>query len=209
MARTTPQLSTLLERFYRNPVALVSFELFLSIGAILFLTIFAIRPTLLTMSDLVKQIEEKRRLQTQLTQKVVALNTAQESYNVSQNRLGVLEEAIPRGANLTYTLKVIEKLASDQSLMISNMTVLEVPQDPSAQLPLTELERLPMPIQLSVIGPYTNIREFAEQLRNSRRSFVIERITFSTQDARGQKTLEGTFLLNAPYFGVGKGENRR
>lgn len=203
MARTTPQLSTLLERFYRNPVALVSFELFLSIGAILFLTIFAIRPTLLTMSDLVKQIEEKRRLQTQLTQKVAALNAAQESYNSLQGRLEVLEEAIPRGANLTYTLKVIEKLASDQGLVISNMTVLQVPQDPPATTPLTELERLPMPIQLSVIGQYANIREFAEQLRNSRRSFVIERITFSTQDARGQKTLEATVLLNAPYFGEG------
>ena len=59
-----------------------------------------------------------------------------------------------------------------------------------------------MPIQVAVIGNYEGIRGFAEELRNSRRSFVTERITFSTQDSRGQKILEATMLISAPYYGV-------
>jgi hypothetical protein len=49
-----------LNAFYQKPVAKVSLELFLSVGTIIFFAMFAIRPTLLTMSDLVKEIEDKR-----------------------------------------------------------------------------------------------------------------------------------------------------
>lgn len=202
MARTSPQLTTLLDKFYHNPVALVSFELFLSLATILFFAVFAIRPTLLTMSDLIKQIGDKRKLEAQLTQKVAALSAAQNDFSQVQDRVGVLDEAIPRGVNMSYTLAVIEKIASDQNLLISNMTVLAIPQDPPADVPDNELERQSMPVQLAVTGSYESIRQFAEGLRSSRRSFTIERITFSTEDTRGEKTLGATILLGAPYFGV-------
>lgn len=201
---TSKQLTAALDKFYRNPVATVSLELFLSICAIVFFAAFAIRPTLLTMSDLIKEIEDKRTLDTQLRQKITALGAAQTDFLAVESRVGVLDEALPRGVNMTYTLKVIEKIASDQGLAISNMTVLEIPQDPPEDATISQLERQSMSIQVTVAGQYQGIREFAEQLRNSRRSFVIERITFSTQDSRGQRTLEATMLIGAPYFGVKK-----
>jgi Tfp pilus assembly protein PilO len=202
MAQDKQQLNTLLDKFYHNPVALVSFELFLSIAAIIFFAVFAIRPTLLTMSDLIKEIEDKRKLATQMEQKVTALSAAQENFASAQERIAVLDEAIPRGVNMVQTLKIIEKLASDQNLSIANLTVLKIPPDPPVTASITELERQSMPIQVVITGTYEGIREFAEQLRNSRRSFVIERITFSTEDARGQKTLEANMLIGAPFFGV-------
>jgi len=206
MAQDKQQLIRILDRFYHNPVAMVSFELFLSIAAILFFAVFAIRPTLLTMSDLIKEIEDERKLDSQMEQKVAALSSAQESFLAVQDRIAVLDEAIPRGVNMTYTLKVIEKLASDQGLTIANLTVLEIPPDPPPSTPVNQLERQSMSVQVVLTGPYTGIREFAENLRNSRRSFVIERITFSTEDSRGQKTLEANMLIGAPYFGVKKNE---
>lgn len=203
MAKTpSQQLTTLLDMFYRNPVATVSLELFLSICAIVFFAAFAIRPTLLTMSDLIKEIEDKRTLDTQLTQKIAALSVAQGDFLAVEGRVSVLDEALPRGVSMTYTLKVIEKIASDQGVAISSMTVLEIPPDPPEDAVWSQLERQSMSIQVTVTGQYAGIREFAEQLRNSRRSFVIERITFSTQDSRGQRTLEATMLIGAPYFGV-------
>jgi Tfp pilus assembly protein PilO len=196
------QLAALLDRFYHSPVALVSFELFLSIGVIIFFAIFAIRPTLLTMSDLIKEIEDKRQLDTQLSQKVSALNIAQENFAILQNRLFVLDEAIPSGADIAHALKIVEKAASDQNLAIYNVTVLEIPQTPPPETPITQLERQSLPIQLSVSGSYEAIRGFAEQLQNSRRTLIIERIIFSTTDTRGQRSLEAVFLLGAPYFGA-------
>lgn len=209
MAQERQQLISTLDKFYHNPVALVSLELFLSIGAILFFALFAIRPTLLTMSRLVKEIEDKRKLVLQMNQKTAALSTAQTNFAAAQDRIIVLDEAIPRGVDMAYTLKVIEKLASDNQLTITNLTVLKIPTDPPVETPITELERQSMPIQVALTGQYQGIREFAEGLRQSRRSFVIERITFSTEDSRGQKSLEATFLLGAPYFGIPEGKNAK
>lgn len=202
MTQDKQQLTAILDKFYHNPVALVSFELFLSVAAIIFFALLAIRPTLLTMSDLIKEIEDKRKLAAQMGQKAAALSAAQDSFVGVQDRITVLDEAIPRGANMVYTLKIIEKIASDQNLAISNLTVLKIPPDPPVSAPITELERQSMPIQVVITGAYEDIREFAEQLRNSRRSFVIERITFSTEDSRGQKTLEANMLIGVPFFGV-------
>ncbi len=203
MAQTTrqEQITKLLDNFYHNPVAVVSFELFLSIVVVIFFAVFAIRPTLLTMSELVKEIEDKRKLDTQMAQKVAALGTAQAQYLTIQDRIGVLEEALPRGANVTHTLKIIERIASEQNLAITNMTLLDIPEDPSVDKAFVDLERKAMPIQMSVVGSYSSIRGFVEGLRNSRRSFTTERITFSTEDNRGQKSLEATILIAAPYFG--------
>jgi hypothetical protein len=67
------QLMSALNDFYHKPVAMVSLELFLSIGAVVFFAIFAVRPTLLTMADLIKEIEDKRALDQQLQQKIASL----------------------------------------------------------------------------------------------------------------------------------------
>ena len=194
-------MAQLLDSFYHNPVAIVSFELFLSISVVIFFAVFAIRPTLLTMSELIKEIEDKRKLNTQMAQKVAALTTAQAQYLGVEQRLPVLSEALPLGAKVTQTLKIIELVASEQDLVINNLTLLDLPPDPKPNSSLAELERKAMPVQLTVVGSYNSIRGFVEGLRNSRRSFVVDRITFSTEDNRGQKSLEATLLVTAPYFG--------
>ncbi len=202
------QLTSLLDKFYHNPVALVSFELFLSLAAIIFFTIFAIRPTLLTMADLIKEIEDKRQLDTQLSQKAAALATAQDNHTALEDRLTSVDQAIPNGVYLGYTLKVIEKIASEQNITIVNMNVLTIPQEVPEETPFVQLSRQTMPIQVSVVGDYEGIRAFIEGMRNSRRSLVTERITFATQDSRGQRILEASILIGAPYYGLPvEGEN--
>jgi len=201
MPDTRSQITGFLDKFYHNPVAMVSFELFLSIGAILFFALFAIRPTLVTMSDLIKEIDDKRALDTQLAQKVAALSTAQSAFIQLQDRLYVLYEALPTGVDIAYALKVIEKTASDQNLSISGITVLDLPAEVPPDTPVSRLERKSLAVQMSVTGSYESIRGFAEQLQDSRRSFVIERITFTTENVRGLRILEANILLGIPYFG--------
>ena len=195
------QLRKLLDSFYHNPIAVVSFELFLSVSVVIFFAVFAIRPTLLTMSDLVKEIEDKRKLDTQMAQKVAALTAAQAQFLNIQDRAYILGESLPLGGEVTTTLKILEKVASEQNLVINSMTLLEIPEDPLLDTPLAQLERKALPIQVNVAGEYSSIRGFGEELRNSRRSFIMERITFATEDNRGQKSLEASLLVSAPYFG--------
>ena len=204
-------LFTALQKFYQRPVAQVSLELFLSISAVLFFAIFAIRPTLLTTSDLLKEIEDKEKLDKQFSQKIAALSTVQPLYLQLQDQLLVLDDAIPSSPQLIYSLKVIEKIASELRLVITNINVVEIPEEKNEQnetITLTSFERIDVPLVISISGDYPSMRQFVESLKEYRRSFVIDTIIFTTKELRGARKLEARITVSAPYFGVKELESK-
>ncbi|MFZ5376499.1 MAG: hypothetical protein ACOZAN_02405 [Patescibacteria group bacterium] len=195
------QLATALENFYQNPIAKVSVELFLSIATIGFFAVFAIRPTLLTMSDLIKEIDDKRELDGKLEKKIAALSTAQTSYLSIEDRIGVVDEAIPSSPNLVQAIKIIEKLSSEQQIAIERLSVKEIPKNEDEKLDFSKVERKSIIIDMAVVGDFPAIRTFIESLQNSRRSFVVNSVTFVIEDNRGFQKLRATINISAPYFG--------
>lgn len=204
MANIRTQLSTTLNQFYHQPVARVSLELFLSLGAVMFFAVFAIRPTLLTMSDLVKEIEDKEKLDGQLGQKIAALYSAQSEYLSLESRLPLLNEAIPAAPQLINSLQIIEKLASDRQLVISSLTINSIPSETAITNLTTQTKRQVVSVTVTVIGDYPVIRAFVEDLRQLRRVIIIESIAFSNSDnIRGQERgLRAQIQLGLPYYGA-------
>ena len=157
------QLVSVLLDFYHRPVARVSLELILSVIAVIFFAIFAIRPTLLTMADLVKEIEDKKELDRQMDLKVASLRTAEEQYNLYQSNFYLLDQAIPRKFNLVQSLKMIEKIAGEDQLVINRISVSDIPEPLSDKLineQLDQLERSFVLLNVEVIGDYLQIRRF-------------------------------------------------
>lgn len=194
-------LSFSLDQFYAKPVAVVSFELLLSLGLVVFLGLFAIKPTLTTMSDLIKEIEDKTELKEQLDKKVAALSTAQTVFLSMENRLSVLDQAIPSQPELIKSLKIVEKLAGESNVIIESIGVTTIPDETPADLAIGVPERSPLPVSVTVIGDYVSIRSFVESLRNVRRSYVVDTVSFSIEENRGQRKLRATISLSVPYFG--------
>ena len=199
---TQREIRTTLIKFYNQPVAKVSLELFLSIGAVMFFALFAIRPTLLTMSDLVKEIEDKTNLNEQLRQKTASLATAQAQYLNLQNRLFVLDQALPSQPEFEDALKIIEKTASDNKLVISSMQVNEIPQEADESVPFSQKKKITIPISVSVTGDYLAIRNFVEQLHNNRRTLIVDSIIFSVSEVNNNKKLKANITVNMQYFGI-------
>jgi uncharacterized protein (UPF0333 family) len=74
MAKTDQaQLTAVLMDFYQKPIARVSIELILSVLIVILFAVFAIRPTLITMAELVKEIEDKKELSEQMNLKLASL----------------------------------------------------------------------------------------------------------------------------------------
>jgi len=194
------QLTKTLLDFYQKPVAKVSFELFLSISAILFFLIFAIQPTLLTMSDLIKELEDKQVIDQQLSQKIAALSTAQTTYLQLQDQLPLLTEALPTRPYLKESLLVMEKIASDRNLVIENMLVKELPLEQEADIAKANVERQSMSVVITLTGSYPNISGYIEELLSVRRTFVIDSIIFSRNESRGRETLRANISLSIPFF---------
>ncbi len=196
------QLLTTLSAFYEKPIAKASIELFLSVAAVLFFAIFAIRPTLITMSDLVKEIEDKRELDKKLSQKIAALSSAQSEYLKLESRLQVLDISIPTNPNVIETLKIIERLASEQKITINSLNINDVPKDVASDISFDKLERRNLKFNVTVGGEFPAIRAFIASLMTSQRSFLIEKVTFAISDVRGLKRLDANISLAAPYYGL-------
>ncbi|OGJ21863.1 MAG: hypothetical protein A3A82_02830 [Candidatus Pacebacteria bacterium RIFCSPLOWO2_01_FULL_47_12] len=192
------QIQGALVSFYNNPVARVSLDVLLSLGLVIFLGLFAVQPTLITMSDLIQEIEEKRALSQQLTQKVAALSTAQSELAALEPQLSLLEEAVPSKPDVVKILKILEKLATENQVIITGVTVPQIPE-PSASVSAT-LEQNSLPIQIVVTGDYPAIRQYAESLLTSRRLLHIETINFTLNEKRGSRSLSASLQLNAPYY---------
>jgi Tfp pilus assembly protein PilO len=202
MAQDRKQLLSALNQFYYKPVARVSMELLLSLGTVVFFAMFAIRPTLITMSDLIKEIEDKRKLDQQLGQKVAALSTAQTEYLSLESDLPFLEEALPTTPRFIESVKIIEKAASDNNLVILGLNVPEIPVETTTDKPATQLTRVDVPISVIVTGEYLNIRQFVETLKNNRRTFALETVVFSTSDDKGKRSLRASLTFSVPYLGA-------
>lgn len=199
---TQREIRTTLIKFYNQPVAKVSLELFLSIGAVIFFAAFAIRPTLLTMSDLIKEIEDKTTLNEQLGQKSASLATAQTQYLNLKDRLLVLDQSLPSQPEFEQTLKIIEKIASDNQLIISSVQVNEIPKEAEPTVPFSQKKKITVPISVSVTGDYLTIRNFVENIHNNRRTLIVDSIIFSVSEINNSKKLKANITVNMQYFGV-------
>ncbi len=198
------QVQQALFEFYRNPVARVSLELIFSIVAVIFFAVFAIRPTLQTMSDLVKEIEDKRALDEQLTQKIASLNTAQTQYELFSKQFYLLDEALPKTAQITQALKIVEKIASDNQLIIQNITVSAVPSE-LVTASAGNATRNTLTFNVDVLGDYLQIREFIEDLMDSRRMMIVDQVNFSLGSTRQQqRALTAVIRVNLPYYQSGE-----
>lgn len=194
------QLTKTLVDFYHKPVAQVSLELFLSIGAVLFFIVFAIQPTLITMSELIKELEDKRALDQQLSQKIAALSSAQTTYLQIEPQIPLLFEAIPKKPQLKETLLVLEKIASDRNLVIDTIVVKEVPREVEADMSKSSVKRTIIPVVVTVTGTYPNISGYLQDILNIRRTIMIESIVFTRTEERGSEVLRTNITLGLPYF---------
>ncbi len=201
MSNKSQDITRVLTEFYHNPVAQVSSQLVFSILAVIVFAIFAIRPTLLTMSDLIKEMHDKETLNQALIQKVAALSSAQAEFAISQDKIEILDQAIPPSPRLAEAVSIIEKIASDDNLLIRTLQANEVPREDSTATSSGEKTRISKPIVITVQGDYPTIRKFVSDLQNTQRIFVIDSVIFNLSDERGQKRLQAIITINIQYFG--------
>lgn len=190
-----------LAKFYHKPVTKVSLELFFSLLAIMFFTVFAIKPTLETITGLINEIEEKEKLDEQMQRKVAALSTAQEEYDRLSSKLEYLDQAIPSQPQLVYTLKIIERAATENNVVITYIKLPMVPDENEHNKLLGEIQRQDLYLNVRILGDYPSMRDFVNSLQNYRRAIVVEDVSFAVVDQVSSKQLSSTLSIRVPYFG--------
>ncbi len=117
------------QRIYeREPVLQASLQVILSIFTVAFFIFFAIRPTLSTVSTLVRKIDDQKLVNGKLDSKIQQLAIAQDNLTIYGERLNdQLDEAIPKRPDVDRLARQIEAISIESEAYITSLNIQESP----------------------------------------------------------------------------------
>ncbi len=171
-------------------------ELILSLGTIVIFSIYAIKPTVLTIVELNNEIKSKENTVLLLTQKISNLKIASNLLQKESQNLEIIDDAVPTGANVEQLVKQIEKIALDNSVAIRNFSSANIFLKGNSDKKV-ESE---LPVSFSITGNYQNLFQFLQTIENLRRPFRIDSFVFNSNiTADNEKFIVLTISGNVPY----------
>ena len=165
---------------YKKPAAQVSTALILTVFAIIFFAAFAIRPTLATIVELNKKIEDQKEVVEKLEKKATALATAQSEYLLIEDKIPLVEAAIPKTHSLDTLLKQIEGIAASINVPINSIQVDEIVFPEEAPNIKKDGAVVSLPLSITLSSQYGDIKEFMNLLSKIKRLVTIESVSFSS-----------------------------
>jgi Tfp pilus assembly protein PilO len=154
--------------------------------ALSFFGFFAINPTIATIINLQKQIDDNESVLQQLTTKMNHLSQLQQQYTFLSNDLPIIFAAIPEQANIPFLIGQIQNIAEQNALTI---TALRVPEVALTNGSATDTTASSFTIELETRGSYTNSMHFITALSTMNRLVTIEKIGIK------KDTKQNTILL--------------
>ena len=178
-----------LSNFYKTRKARVYTGIIAALVTIIFFIAFAIKPTLVTIAGLIKQVKDQQFVLTSLEGKIRNLSTAQTNYLNNESKIYLVDEALPASAEIGSLAKQLEALSRKTEVSIESFRINEAVLD-SAEEKIAN-EKQPVNFNVTVSGNYENLRKFINLLSNLRRTISIESFVF--QSGRDQS---GILALN-------------
>lgn len=149
---------------------------------------FAIKPTLATIADLKKQLQDSQFVNQALTTKIANLTTLQSRYSALTPDLPLVFSAIPTQPQAPILLGQIQALAQKQNLTLNSLQ--------ASQVEITKKQTGTTPSSftffLEATGSYNEFMQFIKNLTDFNRITTIENINFTIS----QKTGDLPLVLN-------------
>jgi Tfp pilus assembly protein PilO len=179
--------------FYQKKEVKTYTNLILSVFAISFFAFLAIKPTMVTIASLVKEIRDEKEVAQKLENKLKNLAQAQREYSALKPKLHLIEASLPQTPQVSLFLGQVEVLAQKSGLKLSGVQTRDVTlkgKKITFEKKRKGQEKSPYPsfiINFSLSGDYPAIENFLRSISNLRRmvdikSFSIKRTQKSSTD---------------------------
>lgn len=183
--------------FYEQRQDLKMFlEILLSLFTISMFAIFAIRPTLLTIGQLLTDIQNKEDTISKLNIKIQNLRQAQEVYDGSSNILAILDTAVPDNSSIDSAVRQIEGLTQKNNVAVSSISIGESPIKGDGKAATSDKEVAALPtgsegiiMTFNVSGDYPSLMGFLRDLQNMRRPMVIDQVLINNPNSEDGKII--------------------
>jgi Tfp pilus assembly protein PilO len=152
----------------------------LTLIASIILGLFAISPTISTIANLQKQIDDNMFVNHKLQQKISDLSTLRQGYANIQNDLPVVTDAIPTSAQIPLLVAQMQTVAKDANLKLDSFQTFEVNLSKGKT---TNKNYSSFEFGLSAEGTYQQIIGFLDNLVNFQRIITLTNITISKSNA--------------------------
>lgn len=186
----------------KQPLWQASLLVIFSLILLIALLLFVLRPTLITISSLLGQIDSQQQVERQLDAKIAALQQAQQLLNSIQPRLVYLDRSLPTSAMLGTWAEAVQTIASGSGIIISDISLADIPLSNIAtnSAILSSLTQIPFTIQAT--SDYTQLINFVDTIEKLPRLAILTSVQFN-QDPSGQiemlakGTIDFTYITNS------------
>jgi len=197
-------LWTNLGQFYRQKKIRVYTELILSLLTISFFLFFAIKPTAVIISGLIKKTADQKLVAKKLQAKINALTIARQEYLAVQPDLDLVKQALPQNAQPSELVKQLEALAIRTNVEIKSAQFSKVPLKADTKKSPSKPEEVNFTLNLS--GNYSDLKNFLQSLASLRRIVTLKSFTFKTKTGKNEVLV---LSLKGQAFYLPSGEEKK
>ncbi len=204
------------QKYYLNILALYKkrqdlkmfLEILLSLATIAFFAVFALKPTLLTIAQLKREVDTKKETVVKMEQKIQNLSRASALFNREISRLSLLDTAVPSNPSPGLEVRQIEGIAKKNKVSILGISLGEITlvgQEKEKFKEKKELKEFPegakaISLSINVSGTYPDLVAFLSDLESLRRPLRIDAISFNLISTEEKQTIVLTLAGRAPYL---------
>ena len=186
------------KRFLQSPQGKSLAWLSLSVSTVAFFLIVAIKPTVITITKLIKEIEEKEAASLLLDKKIASLIAAQKIYAENSQRLPMLNQALPEKSEFPWLANFLDSAALSSQIELSSLSFEKINLNLAS---LAKQSQKPSSFQLinfstNAKGDYLNLKNFVSLLESSRRLIRIELASVSETKNKNEEEINTTLQLN-------------
>lgn len=188
---------------YKKREVIIYTGLTLSFLAIAFFGVFALRPTLMTIASLIREVQDKKMIDQQLQTKINSLTLAQINFASIENSLSLIDEALPTDPFLSQILPYFEFLTQQEELTIRSIALEPVVIKGKIGKEKSKSKK-PGPNQAGFImtlsGNFENLIRFVSSLEKVRRIITIDSATFTQTKTEETQAINLTISGKAYYL---------
>lgn len=170
--------------YYKEKESFRNFvELILTLIAIIVFSVFALKPTAITIIELNKEIKAKENTIKAMDSKIKDLQKAQMLLSQKQEIIELINIALPSGADPEIAMRQTEAALITSGSEINQISITEVPLTSTTK---TNTEKANLPNNTSAFGEgfllkgsYTSVTKALETIENLRRIVIFDQVSLS------------------------------
>ncbi|HYM64920.1 MAG TPA: type 4a pilus biogenesis protein PilO [Candidatus Sulfotelmatobacter sp.] len=159
----------------------------LSLSASIILGIFAISPTLSTIANLQRQLDDDKFVEQKLQEKINNLSILQQKYSALQKDLPIIFAAVPKGSEIPSFLAQMQGLSKESNINLDSFQTFKVQVSEESSL---NKKYSTFDFGFKVQGDYQTLITFLNKLSSFQRIVTISLVSITKSTENNNPSLE-------------------